>query len=529
MSSSSLRRQVSLDPVPDRRDDVVTRWPARSGAHRLADWALGLILAGVALGLDLFRLATTSVWGDEAFSVQLVTNPWPVFWHFVTTKEANMLLYHLLLRGWLGFTGWLGLAPSELIVRLPSVAFAVASVAVVFLIGRRYWGRTAGTVAALLYLLSPLQLGAAREARSYSLQLLLICLGWYALLAALHAGHGRRRWWAGFAVAMTLAIYAHLFSGLVLAAQVIAVLALLLMRTEWQGLARRSIRPLAVSLVAIAVALIPIALLALHQGSSNAQVPPATPTDLARLVWNIVGHNLVFGALLGIAVTIAVVACRPRSGRMLVLLSWLTVPVVLSFALTQPRLNLHLFAWGYLVVVVPALCLLAGAGAAALKDLRPRRALTVGLVATAVLATAPLIATLQPAQDFRDSASWITLHYRAGDGLLCTSWSCAVTMAYYAQSHQLPAALLTGAPSPWSWTDDGARPLDQQAVAAYAVAHPRIFLVEAPLGLDWPAVKAQGRTTQKALDGRAILVDQVAEPSSLGPVGVRLYETSPAP
>ena len=89
--------------------------------------------------------------------------------------------------------------------------------------------------------------------------------------------------------------------------------------------------------------------------------------------------------------------------------------------------------------------------------------------------------------------------------------------------------MLSGAPSPWSWTADGARPLDQQAVTAYIAANPRIFVVEAQLGEDWPAVKAQGRTTRDELDRTAILVDHVEEPSSLGPVGVRLYETRPAP
>jgi hypothetical protein len=104
-----------------------------------------------------------------------------------------------------------------------------------------------------------------------------------------------------------------------------------------------------------------------------------------------------------------------------------------------------------------------------------------------------------------------------------------VTIEYYVHIHQVPAALLSGAPTPWSWTADGARPLDLHAVAAYVAAHPRVFLVDAPLGADWAAVKAQGQVTRDDVERTAILVDRVEEASSLGPIGVRLYETRPAP
>src|SRR2546430_2419172 len=89
-------------------------------------------------------------------------------------------------------------------------------------------------------MLNQLQLIAAREARSYSLEVLLVCLGWYALLAALSSGRHPRRWWLAFALAMTLALYAHLFSALVVAAQALAMALLVVLPTEWRVHARRS-------------------------------------------------------------------------------------------------------------------------------------------------------------------------------------------------------------------------------------------------------------------------------------------------
>ena len=80
-------------------------------------------------------------------------------------------------------------------------------------------------------------------------------------------------------------------------------------------------------------------------------------------------------------------AAWPRLGPLIALGAWVCVPVALSYAASQPRLNLHLFSWGYLIVVVPALCLLAGISIAAIRRPLARRAVATSLVAAAALAT----------------------------------------------------------------------------------------------------------------------------------------------
>src|SRR2546428_6838655 len=114
--------------------------PRRVWTDAAIDRALALGVAAATLALDLFKLPGTSLFSDEAFSVGLVSNPWPVFWDHVRTLEANMVLYHLLLRGWLGLTGLVGLVPDEVVVRAPSVAFGVIGAVVVFTLGVRFFG-----------------------------------------------------------------------------------------------------------------------------------------------------------------------------------------------------------------------------------------------------------------------------------------------------------------------------------------------------------------------------------------------------
>src|SRR6266480_5781626 len=136
-----------------------------------SNWVLCILVATVALAFDLYRLATPSIWFDEAFSVELARQPLPLLWHIIFGLEPNMELYYLLLHGWLAVTGVLGQHSTEFVVRLPSAIFAALSTVVVFLLGRRFLTMPAGLVAAALYLLNDLQLVYAQQGRSYSLQL----------------------------------------------------------------------------------------------------------------------------------------------------------------------------------------------------------------------------------------------------------------------------------------------------------------------------------------------------------------------
>src|SRR5437660_155268 len=149
------------------------------------NWLLCLLVFSGALVFDLHNLGTPSIWFDEAFSVELARQPLPLLWHIIWGPEPNMELYYLFLHFWLGFTGFLGLHPTEFVVRFPSAVFAALSSVMVFLLGRRFLGITAGIVGAGLYLLDILYLTYAQQIRAYSLQLLLICIALYALFVLL--------------------------------------------------------------------------------------------------------------------------------------------------------------------------------------------------------------------------------------------------------------------------------------------------------------------------------------------------------
>ena len=70
-------------------------------------WLLSILVGVIALGFNLYRLGSPSIWFDEAFSVELARQPLPLLWHIIWGPEPNMELYYLFLHFWLGLTGFL--------------------------------------------------------------------------------------------------------------------------------------------------------------------------------------------------------------------------------------------------------------------------------------------------------------------------------------------------------------------------------------------------------------------------------------
>jgi uncharacterized membrane protein len=502
-------------PQPHSSENGKTPVPARAGCFRVSegpalDRTLAAALVLAAFALDLHLLGTISIWFDESFTYAEIAQPFARLWRDITTWTPNMGLYYLLLYAWVHVAAALGFAAREGVLRLPSAVFAALAVGVVYAFGRRFWGRTVGLLAAALYAANPMQLFYAQQARGYSLEALLVCAAWYALLAALTAPHDapvRRRWWACYALAVALGMYAHVLSGLFVAAQLAAVVCLLWVPGPWRERARAARRELAVSLAAALVLALPILYIG-RAGGTNGWVDPVGIGNLASLAFeSIAGGSLAYLAVIAVVAALCALCLLsallvlpsvpelrslpaierlqrafgvgPVLGRgggetaaippsAFVLLCWLLVPVALAFVLTQPALNLHLFVDRYLAAVVPAVCLLAALGVASVQRLPAKVVLVAALVAVAL----PLVPAYYAQADtasFRAAASWIEARYQPGDGIACypTYW-CAYPMRYELQTAGGPAHLDADSPSDR---------LDAHTLADYAAHHARVFVI----------------------------------------------------
>jgi mannosyltransferase len=146
-------------------------------------WACAAI-ALVAAGLRFHQLGRLSFWYDEVVTMRLARagNPGEVVDRLFEIDATRAPLHPLLLQIWLRFFG-----TSEFAARSFSVLCGIATVALVYQIGRAAVDARAGLYAAWLAALSPILVVYAREARMYAWLVLVTCLCWRLLLAMRHS------------------------------------------------------------------------------------------------------------------------------------------------------------------------------------------------------------------------------------------------------------------------------------------------------------------------------------------------------
>jgi uncharacterized membrane protein len=511
---------------------------------------LSLILFIVAMCFNLYRLGTPSIWFDEAFSVELARQPLLLLWQIIFGPEPNMELYYLFLHFWLNLTASLGLHATEFVVRFPSAIFAALSTVVVFLLGQRFIGTIAGFVGAGLYLLNDLQLVYAQQTRAYSLQLLLICIAWYALLSAFNCTSHPRRWWACYIIATTLAIYTHLFSALILLSQLCAIGLFLFLPTERRKVIDQ-LRNFIGSLLIIALLSIPMVLVSRH-GSKTGWLPIPHLSDVYHLFLTISANSKIYLLLfvafcvLGLFMTImhALPVGRTYLTRYelvdekhtlqgflpiaLALLCWLVVPIVASYVISYTPTRL--FSSRYLVTIVPPLCLLVGLGIATLRW----RAIQVGLTVILLLLAVryvPLYYQNAQVENWNSATHWVEQHYQTNDGLVCydndVQQGCQISVEYYLQAYPTAAHFTADSPGAFSWANFGpvnpkvgsGAAVDPIALAQYGAKHPRIFFIVGRVPDAASAAKVQ--VAEQWLDTHYHFVDQIVTRT----VTVRLYDT----
>jgi len=145
----------------------------------IAPW-LVVLIALVGAGLRLFMLEKQGMWLDETFSVWLANQSLGQMLQWIVTIDQHPPLYYLLLHGWVVRSG-----DTAYYVRLLSVLFGVATIPVIYLIGKRLSGPVVGLAAAVLLAFSPFHIRFAQEARMYTLLALNTAVTLYALVRLL--------------------------------------------------------------------------------------------------------------------------------------------------------------------------------------------------------------------------------------------------------------------------------------------------------------------------------------------------------
>ena len=184
----------------------------------------------VALGavLRLRALGAKSLWLDEIASVAIARTPSSWFWHWLWTQEGNMALYYVMLRP------WLEIHLGEATVRLLSVLPGIASIPVMYLLGKRLFDRSVGLLVALFLALNTCSVVYSQEARGYSWLLLGVVVSTYLFARLIERPTYAMA--SAYALAAGATFYFHYFGLLVPLAHAVSLLALPKERRPWKQL-----------------------------------------------------------------------------------------------------------------------------------------------------------------------------------------------------------------------------------------------------------------------------------------------------
>ncbi len=175
--------------------------------ERTTPWILLGIITLLSLALRFYHLGGESYWYDEIIMLRVAQdNIWAII------EGARPPLYIILAHFWIKLFG-----TGEAATRSLSAIFGVASIPMIYLLGRELFDRRVGLIAAFLMAVSQFQIYYSQDFRYYSLFVLTSLLSFYFLIIAL-----RKRTITSFILYVLFAIllfYTHAFGVFIIFAQ----------------------------------------------------------------------------------------------------------------------------------------------------------------------------------------------------------------------------------------------------------------------------------------------------------------------
>jgi mannosyltransferase len=380
------------------------------GALQASRWLWAIVAVGAVL--RLIALGHKSLWLDEIASVVITRLPSQAFWSMLWHAEGNMALYYVLLRPWLFF------GVGEASVRVLSAVIGIASIPLMYVLGKRLFGEATARVATVFFALNACAIWVSQEARGYSLLVLAVVASTYLFVRlverptlALACAYG---------VVTGLTLYCHYFGMFVPAAHLISLVALPEGRRPWKQLA------VAGSFIALAGAPV-LWMIHIQDVGHITWVERPSWLELYRLgVYLAAGSGKVLGALL-LLLDLVLVAMFLRAWSILwrdraqdlrcwryaLVASCLLTPVVLTLVVSVVR---PIFYHRFLVIGLPAWVFITAAGAETIRSRTWRVAAVVGVCALSLASAITSYSRVQ--EDWRGVTRYLIAKARPEDRVL---------------------------------------------------------------------------------------------------------------
>jgi len=367
-----------------------------------------IIILALALVVRLIAI-NQSFWLDEATTATVARNM--SLSEYLTNfapKDFHPPLYYLVVKIWTTLFGY-----TELALRSLSVIAGVASVYLLFLIGKELFNKNTGSLASLLLATSGLHIYFSQEARMYVLASLFVTLSVYFFVKT-QKGTGVGNW-LGYSLAVAAMVMTHYLTVFIIPVYWLAGVVSKKPKNWWKKfIASHNI------LILVGLAWLPTFLLQFGAGTRVSSTAP--------LWWNILGktsikeillvpakfllgrissdNNYFYAATLlfvGLIMAIPFINAIKRYRKAKLVLGWFFVPFLLTATL---GLFLPVFSYFRLLFLLPAFYLIIGYGITEQK--RYQRSLLVVILAINIVSSGIyLIFPKFQREDWRGAATFI--------------------------------------------------------------------------------------------------------------------------
>lgn len=235
-------------------DSKVVSGVIRRVDHKLY-LAILIFITILAAFFRIYNLGLNSLWLDEATSILISRGS---ISSIIQADVVHPPLYYLMLHV------FIFLGDSEWIVRVPSAIFGIAAIPLIFKLGDKLYGRKQGLIAAFLLAISYVHIYYSKDARMYTMLFFFTLLSIYLFWVALEKND--RRSWMLLTVINILGLYTHYMMIPILLVEFLFVLFTHFhLNLEQRGctIKRDTLKPYILSLILTALAIAPIALMAL--------------------------------------------------------------------------------------------------------------------------------------------------------------------------------------------------------------------------------------------------------------------------
>jgi mannosyltransferase len=368
---------------------------------------IAIVLLG--LGLRIVALDTKSVFADESASFRFTHLNWSAFWHLLTDSEANMALYYVFLRFWLRIND------SVWFARLFSVLVGVATVPVLFFLGRRLFSREAAFFSSVLLALNTFHILYSQSARGYTLAVLLVTLSALCFVQALEEFNWRSA--GGYIVTSTAALYAHFFTAFVFLGQ---VLGLFFLKSQPKVIKRQAGLMLLVALLGM-----PLVIFAtVHKTKPLFWLDHPSARDVHHLFMYFFGSGLKYAlslVALGFAArewwrgsSSSTEQHQESNWPFIFVALWLVLPIMLTLIISHWK---PVFSPRFLMVCLPSVALLVGKGLSSVRQPFRRYALAAVLF-TSLITALPSYYRRPGLEDWRSVTNYLSDNVQPTDVIL---------------------------------------------------------------------------------------------------------------